>query len=840
MRLKPPKELRRICLWFAFALAFVTSTGNLLPAQNTEPDFKTLFTDAEYYFLFNDFQEALPLYLKALDKAPTNANIYYRIGRCYLNIPGLKHKSISFLEMASAHINPNYQEGSYREEGAPQNVLFYLGEANRIQGNLDEAITVYKKFKESISPREYFDLEYVTQQIESCRRAKKMKTEKLKVTEEIIPLFDNETYILTPAVSANGKHMVFTVQEKFYDAIYISKKETSGQWGTPQNITLDLAVEGNVYSTSINNDGTKILLFKNDRGTGNLYYAEKVNDKWGQAQKMGKPINTRNWETFASVSPNGKTLFFSSNRKGGEGGLDIYYCNQNPDGSWGEAINIGESINTPYNEEAPYLTPDGNTLFFISQGHNSIGGYDIFYSERVENGQWSAPTNIGCPINTTDDDMTYFPLSKTEAFISKVEKDKPNVRQVKKISISTAPEIVEVLLAGTVSLEDNSEITPNYIEIEITDSSQKKKITQQYAEEGSGKFTVTVPAGTYEITATSNDYTTKSVSAVIPNTYSQPEFPISISLTPKEVTSGEYHSISSILFDFNEYALKREALFELEKLYDILVENPTINIEVCGHTDIKGSAAYNFKLSLKRADAVISYLTKKGIDSTRFTARGAGAIENIAANFNPDGSDNPEGRCLNRRASVKVIKSDKSISISSDIAVPEHLKPRKQLYTILLAPISSTVEPKWLDSIKEHSGIEPKRLAGNNNQWAHTIGAYEHKSHALELLNYAIDNGFPKSTIIGITDLGKLIARPIDEYKYPTNGSRYTIQIMPSKQSKSSLSDFKGLEVKEVKTNNGYSYLYGMFTDKNAALEELERVKALGFTDASITKVESE
>ena len=107
-------------------------------------------------------------------------------------------------------------------------------------------------------------------------------------------------------------------------------------------------------------------------------------------------------------------------------------------------------------------------------------------------------------------------------------------------------------------------------------------------------------------------------------------------------------------------------------------------------------------------------------------------------------------------------------------------------------------------------------------------------------MNYAIDNGFPKSTIIGITDLGKLIARPIDEYKYPTNGSRYTIQIMPSKQSKSSLSDFKGLEVKEVKTNNGYSYLYGMFTDKNAALEELERVKALGFTDASITKVESE
>lgn len=838
MRLKPLKKALTICFWLAFVMVIVFPNTESLYAQNNDQDYKALFTDAEYYFLFYDFQEALPLYLKALDKMPNNANLYHRIGRCYLNIPGLKHKAISFLEISSEKINPSYQEGSYKEEGAPKNVLFYLGEANRIQGNLDEAIAAYTKFKESISPKEYFDLDYVIQQIEACKRAKSMLKEKISITEEAFPIFDGESYILTPAISVDGKTMVFTQQEKFYDAIYISEKKKTGGWDTPINITLDLAVEGDVYSTSINHDGTKIFLFKNDRGTGNLYTSEKKNGKWGKAQKMPKPINTRSWETFASISPDGKTLFFSSNRKGGKGELDIYYSELKPDGNWGNAINIGESINTPFNEEAPYMTPDGKTLFFISQGHNSIGGYDIFYSEKVDENQWSSPTSIGYPINTTDDETAFFPLSKTEALISHVEKNKPNARQIKKISISTVPEIIEVLLTGKITLDDNSEISQNYIEIDITNSKTKKSVAQLKAQEQTGEFSIKLPTGAYLLTTTANDYTTKELSVVIPESFSQPEYPISINLIPKEVTSGEYHSISSILFDFNKYKLKREALFELEKLYAILLEHPSINIEVCGHTDSKGPAAYNYELSFKRAHAVIDYIVAKGIDSSRFVARGAGPFENIAANFKPDGSDNPEGRCLNRRASIKVIKSDKSIFITSEITVPDQLKPREQLYTILLAPINSSVESQWLDNIKVYSKHDPKRITGHKGQWAYTIGTYEHKSHALELLNYAIDYGFPRSTIIGINDLSMLIARILEDYVLPNTGN-FTIQIMPTQDIKTPLSAFKTLEVNEVKTKNGYYYTYGRFDNKTAALEELEKVKNLGFKDALIVKADS-
>ncbi|MDD3890956.1 MAG: OmpA family protein [Bacteroidales bacterium] len=835
MRLKLLKKNLNLCFWLALVMAIIIPNTESLYAQNNEPDYKSLFTDAEYYFLFYDFKEALPLYLKALDKMPNNANLYYRIGLCYLNTPGLKHKAIPFLEMSSEKINPSYQEGSYKEEGAPKNALFFLGEANRIQGNLDEAIAVYTKFKENISPKEYFDLDYVTQQIEACKRAKSMLKEKISVNEEAFPILHGESYLLPPAISFDGKTMVFTQQEKFYDAIYISEKKKTGEWDTPINITLDLAIEGDVYSTAINHDGTTIFLFKNDRGTGNLYTSEKKNGKWEKAQKMGKQINTRSWETFASISPDGKTLFFSSNRKGGKGGLDIYYSELKPDGSWGSAINIGESINTPFNEEAPYMTPDGKTLFFISQGHNSIGGYDIFYSEKVDENQWSSPTNMGYPINTTDDEMAFFPLSKTEALVSHVEKNKPNVRQIKKISISTAPEIIEILLTGNITLDDNSEISADYIGIEITNSKTKENIANLKAKEQTGKFSIKLPVGEYLLTATANEYTTKQLSVVIPESFSQPEYPVNINLIPKEVTSGEYHSISSILFDFNEFELKQEVLFELEKLYAILLEHPSIHIEVCGHTDSKGSAKHNRELSLKRANAVIDYIVAKGIDSTRFIARGASAFENIAANFKPDGSDNPEGRCLNRRASIKIIKSDKSISITSEITVPDHLKPHKQLYTILLTPINTNVASIWLGNIKNYSKLDPKKITGHKNQWAYTVGTYEHKSHALKLLNYAIDTGFPRATIIGINDLSKLIARTIEDYALPVIGN-FTIQIMPPQDAKISPSAFKGLEVNKTKRKNGYHYTFGKFEDKTIALEELEKIKTLGFKDAFIVK----
>lgn len=659
------------CLTF-FCMLLVAKSGTT-NAQNSNLDYKTLFADAEYFFLYHDYQEALPLYLRALEKMPNSANLNYRIGQCYLNIAGLKAKAIPYFQMAENHMYAGYQEGSNKEMKAPMEVLYFLGEAYRAAGMIDEALDYYSRFKAvHDTKKSIIDPNFVDQQIASCERAKIMMKQGLYIKEEVLPVYDDGSYLLTPAISADGKTLVFTRQEKFYDAIYIAELQENGQWGEPVNITLDLAVEGNVYSTSINSDGTQIFLFKNDKDVGNIYSANKVDGKWGKAQKLGRSVNTRYWETFASISPDGQTLYFSSNRSGGHGAIDLYYSNLLEDGTWGTAVNLGATVNTLFNEEAPYLTPDGNTLFFISQGHNSMGGYDVFYSERLDNNEWSTPTNLGYPINTTDDNMMFYPLGNNEALVTYVKKDEPATRKIRQISYSKDPDFISVPIAGTIAL-DNEPIYADAITIEIVNQETKQPVAQLNAQEKTGNFKAKLLPGNYLIKANANGFIPNEQSIVIPEN-SWEEIPVSIMLKRSKL-APQHFAIGPVLFDFDRYEVKSEAKVELDKLVAFIQTNPDLTIEVCGHTDSKGSLEYNKKLSLKRANAAISYMTSKGIGKDKLVAKGVGPTEEIALNTLPNGNDCPEGRRLNRRISIKTISSDKGTEVLSKIDVPNHLKP---------------------------------------------------------------------------------------------------------------------------------------------------------------------
>ncbi len=825
-------------LYWLLLIVFQFSTLSLLRAQ--EMDYRTTFTDAEYYFLFNDFAEALPLYKKALEQKPDNANLNYRIGLCYLNILGQKHNAIPYLEAAVKNITSNYQEGSYKETKAPKNAYFYLGEAYRVVENIDKAIEAYNTFRELIDTKDVYSLDYVDQQIQACQRAIKMMEEPINIDLKLIKLFDNEKYIYSQVVSADGKTMAFTTQEKFYDAIYISRKKDNGQWGNPVNITLDLTVEGEIFTTSLSPDGNTIYLFKNDRGIGNVYKSNFENDKWQPVTRLGKNISSRNWETGASISPDGHTLFFSSNRKGGYGGLDIYFCKLLPNGEWGDPQNIGSTINTPYNEEAPFLTPDGNTLYFVSQGHNSIGGYDIFYSERIGENEWSVPINLGYPINTTDDDLSYYPLDNDNALVSLVKKGSPDVRNIYLLSIKPGSEQLAVNVEGIITLTNNFEVQSDKFSLELIDVINNEVLQKKKPEDVSGKFFFEVKPGLYRLIVKGEGYTEKVLPLYIPDDFSQSSYPVDIQMIPEKVASGEVLEIRSILFEFDCDKLNREAAFELEKVFGIMNKYPSLTIEVCGHTDSKGTASYNYKLSLRRAQSVIDYLIGKGIHKERMVARGASDLENVAVNLNPDGTDNPEGRSLNRRAAISVLKSDENIEIQENLSIPEHLKPRQQPYTILLSPINYPINAVSEARICKHVGQQTRKLVGPMGQFAHTIGSYDHKSQAIALLNYAIDNGFPESTIIGERDLQVLLSIPtstVEESVKPDEGV-YTIQIMASKEPIEDASVFKGLNVKEVKSESGiYQYIFGEFKGKNAAKEELEKIKLLGFTEAFIMNI---
>ena len=206
---------------------------------------------------------------------------------------------------------------------------------------------------------------------------------------------------------------------QFYDATFFTEK-VDGEWQPPRNIIPELGVDGDVYPTALSWDGNTMIIYRNDDFIGNLYRSRYVDGRWTAMEKLGDNINTKYWESHGALSKDGNRLYFTSNRKEGYGGLDIYRSEKNPNGSWGPPVNLGPTINSRYNEETPIITENGKILYFSSYGHYNMGGYDVFYSMVDENGEWGEPINLGYPINTTDDDLFYQPVNNGDnAYLAK-------------------------------------------------------------------------------------------------------------------------------------------------------------------------------------------------------------------------------------------------------------------------------------------------------------------------------------------------------------------------------------------------------------------------------------
>ncbi|MBN2347942.1 MAG: PD40 domain-containing protein [Bacteroidales bacterium] len=368
-----------------------------------------MFLDAESYFLFDEYKDALPLYQRLLSEDPDNANLNYKIGVCYLNDKYQKEKSIAYLKKAVENTSNSYRINSFKERNAPPEAYYYLGNAYRVNNFLNDALETYQIFKESVDPAIY-DLNLVNKEIESCKRAIKMEQNPVYYEAENLQEPVNSRFSeLNPLISGDETALVYTSELPFYTAVFYSKKQADGTWGNPINLTPYFGVDGNTYSTGISYKGDEIYVYRSDNFDGNIYVSTLNNGQWSVLAKLNENINTKFWESHATVSADGLTLYFTSNRTGGFGGLDIYKSTRTKRGAWGPAINLGPVINSPYNEETPFISGNGKLLFFSSFGHDNIGGYDIYYSALNQNNEWSKPKNIGYPINTTDDDMFFVP-----------------------------------------------------------------------------------------------------------------------------------------------------------------------------------------------------------------------------------------------------------------------------------------------------------------------------------------------------------------------------------------------------------------------------------------------
>jgi Tol biopolymer transport system component len=373
---------------------------------------KKIFTKAENYFLYEEYKLANQLYLEL--ETPDNLNIKYKIGTCYLNISGEKEKSIPYLEEAIKDASYDSRTESYKEKRAPLDSYFSLAKAYIINKDFDKGLetllTFNKLLQETRDKGGMKNSDYIDQQIQACKNAiELMKTPVLFSKRQMDGNFSRCTVNDNPAVSFDGNTIVYTERRGSINSILYSKK-IKGKWQPPVDITAELNAGEDCASCSLNNDGTQLFLYKTGNYDGEIYSSNYAGGVWKPIKRLNGNINTRFYESHASVSADGKKLYFTSNREGGAGNLDIYISEKDESGDWGSAVNLGTVINTPFNEETPFITENDSVLYFSSEGHNSMGGFDIFKSHRNKDA-WRIPTNIGYPINSSDDDLFFQPFN---------------------------------------------------------------------------------------------------------------------------------------------------------------------------------------------------------------------------------------------------------------------------------------------------------------------------------------------------------------------------------------------------------------------------------------------
>ncbi len=469
-----------------------------------DSDLREVFLAAESYFLFEEFDEALPLYLRIHRQSPDNDNVNFRIGVCYLNNPYEKSKSIYFLERASKNISPRYKEGNFRETSAPQEVLFYLGNAYRVNNEIDKAREYYKMFLDKLDPK-IFDDQLVKEQLEILDNAEKLLISPTDLDYSILSDVINTRFSdIRAVISGNEKRMVYVSKLQFYDAVFYTEK-INGEWSNPRNIIPELGVDGDVYPTCLSWDGSELYIYRNDDFIGNLYISRLTDGKWTPMVKLNDNINTKYWESHASISKNGNQLYFTSNRKDGYGGLDIYVSERTSGVDWGPALNLGPVLNTKYNEETPFITWDGNKLFFSSYGHFNMGGYDVYVSIKNEDGSWAGPRNLGFPVNTTDDDLFFHPYRNGEyALYSRFKDEGFGRHDIYNYQVYNNEFPRKYLITGYLDYS-GEKIEPSDVLISALNVTSKDTISIAHPDD-EGVFTFKLPVGTYDLIFNSSKF----------------------------------------------------------------------------------------------------------------------------------------------------------------------------------------------------------------------------------------------------------------------------------------------------------------------------------------------
>ncbi len=467
------------------------------------------------------------------------------------------------------------------------------------------------------------------------------------------------------SLSTDEKSMYITVKKNLGTDIHgrISYAENICQidfddstWSTPHLLSIDgeFGYASGGASVSPNN---RYLFFtscnqKGGQGSCDLYYALIREGELSSPKNLGSVVNSGSWDSQPSFSSDGKSLFFASKRPGGYGGSDIWISELDENGRFQKPFNAGDKINTKGDEMAPLIHYDAKTLYFSSNGHIGMGGFDLFISKRELNGNWQYPINLGYPLNTEGDEINLIVAPDgTSAYISSDKDMGYGGFDIYRFVLNedVRPNTVSYVKGIVFDLETGEKLNAE-VELNLLEMGEQFTRTESDLDEGS--FLVALPSDELiglNVSKTGYLFYSEHFNTRETGTKSKP---VELKIPLKKIKLGNVEVLNNIFFETDSFSLKETSYPELEKLVDFLQKNPSLRIEISGHTDDVGSSAYNQELSERRAESVINFLIKNGINSNRLQVKGYGM------DFPVESNENPEGRAKNRRTELKVLNLD--------------------------------------------------------------------------------------------------------------------------------------------------------------------------------------
>ncbi|WP_421764470.1 OmpA family protein [Ekhidna sp.] len=601
-----------------------------------------LYEKADKKYKERDFYTAIDYLEEAALEDPTFFEAYIRMGSLYKAI-GLEDsvysKFRSYIESAPDPIASVLERMAF--------LSFDRGEYLQSQKYLDLFI---KKVPERASS---YEIGLLQKSLRFAENQLATSSDLIKVEE--LPLNVNRFKLqYLPSLTIDNASIFYTKRDRVNgDEDIVVSDFRDGEWTPAKSVSNRINSPLNEGACAVSADG-KTMIFtscdgRNSLGSCDLYISKRVGDLWSYPKNLGKPVNTMYWESQPSLSADGKTLYFSSNRRGGFGGRDIWVT-KNEGGSWTKPENLGQPINTRQDETTPFIHPNGSSLYFSANGFPGMGGYDLYYSEKLDT-VWSSPKNLGYPINTFKDEVSIVITGDgSQAYFAKEEQKNYEILDSKIVTIKLKERLKvksASYIIGTITDEKTSQ--PLSADIQVVNLETNEIIYENKSDSLKGNYFMVLPVG-LDLAGyvkkrgyiySDFHFSTESNVAVEPDT-------INISL--QRVEFGQVLVLKNIYFETNSFELSQKSDSELQNAFQLLKENPAISVEIAGHTDNTGAAAFNEELSENRARQVYIQLVNRGIKKERLSFKGYSDFQPIEPN------DTPEGRKSNRRIEFRVLR----------------------------------------------------------------------------------------------------------------------------------------------------------------------------------------